>query len=91
MIEAHVRARRTGGSAGAADDGAAYIVQGCYKTVTGTVTLIGAVNAAFTAESQAAWNATLAISGTNVIVQVTGAANNNVTWHATVRVMNVGT
>jgi hypothetical protein len=83
QIEARVQARRTGGTSGTAEDGASYVVRGTYKTVAGTVTLIGAVTADYTAEDQAAWDATLTISGTNVLVRVTGAANNNVTWHST--------
>lgn len=91
MMEAHVRARRTGGASGTADDAAAYVVRACYKTATGTVTLIGAVNADYTAESQAAWDCTFVISGSNVLLQVTGAAANTVTWHSTIRVMKVST
>ena len=51
----------------------------------------GGVYADYTAEDQALWDATLVISGTNVIVQVTGAALNNVTWHCTTKIQNVGT
>lgn len=89
QIEARVQARRTGGSAGTAEDGASYVVRGTYKTVSSTVTLIGSVSADYTAEDQAGWDATLVISGSNVIVQVTGATNNNITWHATVLVSDL--
>jgi hypothetical protein len=91
MIEAHVVARRTGGVAGTAEDGAAYVVRGCYKNVAGTATLIGAVNADYTAESQAGWDATFTVSGGNVLIRVTGATNNNVTWHVTYKYFPVGT
>ena len=91
MIEARVIARRTGGTAGVAEDGAGYNIFGTYKNTAGTVALIGTVLADYTAESQAAWNATLVISGSTVLVQVTGAANNNVTWHCTARVYRLGT
>lgn len=89
MIEAHVRARRTGGTSGTAEDAAGYIIAGTYKNVAGTATLVGAVSADYTAEDQAGWDATLTASGGNVLLRVTGAANNNVTWHSTVRVMQV--
>lgn len=89
QIEARVQARRTGGTSGTAEDAASYVVRGTYKTVTGAVTLVGAVTADYTAEDQAGWDATLTISGTNVLVQVTGAANNNVTWHGTTIVSNL--
>lgn len=90
MIEAHVRARRTGGTSGTAEDAAGYVIYGTYKNVAGTATLVGAVAADYTAEDQAGWDATLTASGGNVLLRVTGASNNNVTWHSTVRVMQVG-
>lgn len=82
LVEVTVVARRTGGSAGTAEDGAGYRILGLYKNVAGTPTLIGSLSTPFTAESQAGWNATLDVSGTNVRVRVTGAANNNVVWEA---------
>jgi len=91
MIEAYVRARRTGGSAGTAEDGAGYIVRATYQNAAGVATIIGAVNASYTAESQAGWDATFTTSAGNVLLRVTGAVNNNVTWHSTIRVMPVGT
>jgi len=90
FLEARVGARRTSGSSGSAEDGAAYVVQGAYNTISGTVTVIGSVNAEYTAESQGAWNATLVISGSNVLVQVTGAANNNITWNTTTMIQEIG-
>jgi len=90
LIEARVVARRTGGSAGAADDGAGYLVAATFKGASGTVAQIGSTTAVATHESQAAWNVSFTVSGGNALLQVTGAANNNVTWHATVRVYAVG-
>jgi hypothetical protein len=78
---AEVIARRTGGASGTAEDGAGYHIVGTYKNVAGTATLIGAVTALYTAESQAGWDATFTVSGGNMLVRVTGATNNNVTWH----------
>lgn len=89
MIEAYVTARRTGGSSGTAEDGAGYVIRGIYKNTAGTVAIIGAVNADFTAESQAGWDATFTTSGATVLCRVTGATNNNVTWHMTARVWQV--
>lgn len=81
---AHVTARRTGGVAGTAEDGAAYVVAAAIKNVAGTATIIGAVGAIFTAEDQAAWDATIDVTGATARVRVTGAVDNNVTWHAEV-------
>lgn len=83
LVEARVTARRTGGAAGSAGDSAGYVVRGLYKDIAGTVTLVGSLNADFTAESQAGWDATLVISGSNIQIQFTGAADNNVTWSIT--------
>lgn len=91
LVEARIVARRTGGSAGAAEDGAGYFVAGTFKTSGGVATLIGALTAIHTAEDQAAWVATLDTSGTAVRVRVTGAANNNITWHCALRYAIVGT
>lgn len=81
IISVTVIARRTGGSAGTADDGAAYYKRAAYTTKAGTVTLLGTAMDSVDREDVAGWDCTLTISGTNVIVQVTGAANTNITWH----------
>jgi len=91
LLQAFVRARRTGGVAGTAEDGAGYIITGTYKNVAGTATLIGALTATYTAEDQARCDATFTLSGGNVLVRVTGAADNDVVWHSDVWVRKVGT
>ena len=91
VIEARVVARRTGGAAGTADDGAAYVVRAAYTTKAGTVTLLGLVNADYTAEDQVLFDATFTISGANVLLSVTGVAANNLVWHSTSIVSFVGT
>lgn len=90
LIDARVVARRTGGASGTADDGAVYVRRALVTTKSGTVT-INAVDGDLTQEDQAAWDCTLTVSSTNVLVRVTGAASNNVTWHGTVIVQSVGT
>lgn len=89
QIEARVSARRTGGSSGTAEDGAAYVRRAAIKNVGGTATLIGAVGTDFTAEDQAAWDATIDVTGATARVRVTGAANNNIDWKAQVRTLTV--
>lgn len=91
LLEARVVARRTGGSSGTADDGAAYVVRAAYQTVSGTVTLIGSVSADFTAENQAGWACTFDVSHPLVRLRVTGAADNNVSWAARLTVDSVST
>lgn len=89
-IFASVVARRTGGSSGTAEDGAFYIVTTAVKNVAGTATVIsGAFTGPPVYEDQTGWSATFDVSGGDVRLRVTGAADNNVTWHATVRVYPV--
>lgn len=90
LIEARVLARRTGGAAGTADDGAAYIRRAMVTTKAGTVT-INAVQDGLTQEDQAGWDCTLDVNAATVRVRVTGAADNNVVWHSTTTLQDVGT
>jgi len=80
-IEARVLARRTGGSSGTTGDSAAYTIEGTFKNISGTVTQVGSQTTVHQAEDQSAWNTLFTISGTNVLVSVVGATNNNITWH----------
>lgn len=80
IIQATVIARRTGGAAGTADDGAAYRLMSAYTTKAGTVTLLGVMEN-INPEDVAAYACALVISGTDVIVQVTGVLNTTITWH----------
>lgn len=87
-IEALIVARRTGGGAGTAEDGARYKLSAVYKNVAGTATIIGVITT-LADEDQPAWDATFTISSGNILVQVTGAASNNVTWAVTTRTYQV--
>jgi hypothetical protein len=90
-VEVTVIARRTGGAAGTAEDGAGYLQTATLKNVAGTATIIGAVGVLDTAEDQAAWDCTIDVTGATARVRVTGAVDNNVTWHMTARVWQVST
>ncbi len=97
VIETTIIARRTGGSAGTAEDTAAYKLLGTFKNVAGTATFVTSVAGAlpptyidpdvvghiYIAEDQSGWNAQYTISGGNVLTEVAGAINNNIAWHAT--------
>jgi hypothetical protein len=89
IVSGHVVARRTGGSAGAANDGAGYVVEFCAKNTTGTAALIGAGTVTVLGESQAGWDCTLSASAGTIRVRVTGAANNNVSWRWSGRSLSV--
>lgn len=83
-FEADIIGRQTGGT-----DRAYYKVAGLfYRQGGGAATLEGAVASVITAietAGAAAWNATLAASGNNVVVNVTGAAATTINWTCTVR------
>lgn len=84
-----VSARRTGGSGGAAADGASYIRGVSVKDNAGTPTIIGSSAMMTDQESQAGWDVTFDISTTNLRVRVTGAANNNIDWSASASILAV--
>lgn len=88
LLEVRVVGRRTGGSSGAAGDAAHYIRTARLKNVAGTVTLHN-LQSDYTSEDQTGWNGTITVTGTNALVRVTGAANNNITWEVTVLKMIV--
>lgn len=88
ILQSTIGGRRTGGSAGTAGDTASYIITGTYKNIAGTVTLVGALDV-IANEDQAAWDGTMAVSGTNVIVTVAGDTNNNVDWYGVTNTTNI--
>lgn len=90
LIDAKVVARRTGGGAGTAEDGAGYSIFGLFKNVAGTATAIGTADVV-AKESQAAWDIGFNATAGTVQLRVTGAAANNVTWHMTARTYQVST
>ena len=83
-LEAIIIARRTGGAAGTAEDGARYKLSAVFKNVAGTATIIGAVTKDAD-ESQAGWDANYTASAGNILIEVTGALDNNITWHLMLR------
>lgn len=89
LLEMYVVARRTGGSAGSAEDGAAYLTQALFKNVAGVATQISLGNVDYSAESQIAWNSSFAVSSGNVNVTVTGAVNNNISWYCCVKAYEI--
>lgn len=91
-IEVVITARVTGGAGGNAGTGAVYHLGEGFKNVSGTVTRLtgSAATAIHSKESNSAYDAQINISTTNIIVQVTGAATDNVTWHANVTYSSVG-
>jgi hypothetical protein len=90
LLRGFIVARRTGGSAGTTDDGAAYEFQAAYNNLAGTATAIGSPSLTVIGENQAGWTVDTAVSSANLSLRVTGATNNNVTWHLTLFYHEVG-
>lgn len=86
VVEATVVGFRTGGSSGSTADSAGYKLLAIYKNNAGTLTQVGSTTQTVLGESQAAWDATLDASSNQMRVRVTGAANNNIRWSATITV-----
>ena len=56
-----------------------FVKQAQFANNSGTVTKQGATGSLFH-EAQAGWNVTFVISGTDVLIKVTGAAATNIDW-----------
>lgn len=90
VIDSRVIGRRTGGAAGTADDGVIFHLESSYTTKAGVVTLLGSATIQ-SAQDNVNVLVEHTISGTNVLVRVTGDTNNNYVWHSTSTVSWVGT
>lgn len=76
-----VVARRIGGSAGSANDGATYIIYSGWTVKAGVATLLGATHTpTYQFEDQAGWQAEVVIANNRPILRVTGATNNIIRW-----------
>lgn len=82
LIKTRIVARRTGGAGGAAGDYATYEITASANNEAGTLN-IDATTTTVIFEDQAGWDAIIDASGTDIRIRVTGAASNNITWHAT--------
>ena len=84
LIETKVVGKRTGGSAGAANDSAGLIRKAVCKNTAGTASVQNLFSD-YTFRDQVTWDATVTASGANCLIQVNGAASNNVTWKSVTR------
>ena len=85
LITANISCRKSAGvGVGTIGDANGYVRTVIAKNVAGVVTL-GAVQTSYTSENITAFNATFVVSGTNVLVQVTGALNDTVDWSGVIK------
>lgn len=85
-FEATMVGRRTGGSAGAAGDDLYKLQVGILRNIAGTVTTNQSSLGSTGAGVAAGWLTPVTVSGTNVLLQVQGAVNYNISWVMTVRI-----
>lgn len=83
-LEARVVVRRTGGSAGTAEDGGFFIYATAVKNVAGTATFVNS-QTAVVQQIDATYVAEFDVTGSTVRLRVTGVTNTDLTWHATIR------
>lgn len=87
LVEVHVLALRTGGTAGNPLDSASYIRTARFKNNSGVVSML-TQQSTYTSEDQATWNASLGVQSPNLIIlSVNGAANNTVRWVVTYKII----
>lgn len=64
-------------------EAASYVLHGTFNNNAGTLSAIGATSQVHIAESDADWDASYDVSGTDIRVRVTGVAATNIRWHVT--------
>lgn len=84
LVTAKVKAARTGGAAGAAGDAAGYVIHAMLQNLAGTAEIIGSQAAALTAEDESAYACAIDVTGATARIRVTGVADTNITWEASV-------
>ena len=57
-----------------------YVLHALFKNDGGVLSIVGAVTSSAVIEDDAAWDATIVVSGTDILVQVTGVAATNISW-----------
>lgn len=82
LVTAWVTGRRTTGA-----EAAGFLLRGVYRRTGATVTIIGTVDVKLSRKDVGGWNATLVINGTNVDVQVTGAAASSIDWKSRIELL----
>jgi hypothetical protein len=89
LISSNISCRKTAGAGVGTIGGAnGYIRTVIAKNVAGVVTL-GIIQTAYTSEDIPEFDTTFVVSGTNVIVQVTGSLNDDVSWSGVIKTTSV--
>ena len=88
FVNAVIVGRCTGGSAGTVNDGLMFVINGAYKMLSGVATQIGLTIPSIT-QDKFIWNSTINPSSGNVLIQVTGAVNTNISWKVVYQLIKV--
>lgn len=87
-LTAIVTARRTGGTSGTIGDSAIYHIERGAKNNQGTVVTLGGADTVVNAvEDASGWACSFSESGGTMLLRVTGATANNITWNAKIEVI----
>lgn len=84
-----VIARQTGGIAGTVGDSGGYEIIGVVKNISGTLTLVGTPTVTTIAEDDAAWSVAIGVTGNEITLTVTGAADKTIRWVGSVHITQV--
>lgn len=88
IIKVFAVGRRTGGSAGTAQDAGVYERTARFKNTAGIVSIFN-LQTDYTSEDQANFDVTMDTSGTDARIRVRGQTNNNLNWTLTYCVMSI--
>lgn len=81
VITSRIPYRKTAGTGvGTVGDGGSFIITQCFKNVAGTVTATGTLQNDYTGTLIGTEVVIYTISGTNILVQATGMANDSIVW-----------
>lgn len=89
MVETQIVARRTGGTAGTADNGAGYVGYGTFKNVAGAAAIVGAFTLVNASEDLTAWGVTTTVAGNVASLNVVGLKDMDINWKARTRTFSV--
>lgn len=84
LVQASIVARRTD----AGTEGAGFVVKATFRNDSGVLTRI-AEDKVSGKETGSAWDTTVDVSGTNIVVKVTGEASKTINWTASCKTMSV--
>lgn len=94
LVESRILGRCVSGAGCTAGDSQACVIYSLIRNVGGALTEVSQTTDLATADASMSGTCSAAgdhaVSGTNYVIGVTGAANETVTWHATVKVHNLG-